>query len=160
MSGVYYADLTAFVEQLEAASGQSAEDMALNVVHQMADSVAELGRRYAPVDTGELRASIASYKGPQTTSIRAEAPHAAYVEFGTWQFNTFAPKMGTYDITPRKPGGSLRFVNASGKTVFTNKVQHPGIKAQPYMGPAAEETVEKFVNGIASVGVQLIVEGA
>ena len=45
---------------------------------------AELARNNAPVDTGELRASIGvSAGGAYAASVIASAPHAAMVEYGT-----------------------------------------------------------------------------
>lgn len=47
--------------------------------------IADLAQQLAPVDTGELRASIHVEAGalPLSRRVVASAPHAAFVEFGT-----------------------------------------------------------------------------
>lgn len=157
--GMYYADLTQFVEDLARAHGKTTEEVAMQVVQSMGDEVATLGRRYAPVDTGALRSSIVATHSEMTSSVRATAPYAAYVEFGTWSYNAIAPKSGTYSIRPKKKGGVLAFQAGDGKTVFARGVEHPGIKPQPYMGRAAEEVTTKFTDQLGNVAVQLIVKG-
>lgn len=157
--GVYYADLTQFVGDLARAEGKTTEEVANKVIQSMGAEVANLGRRYAPVDTGALRSSITVTHGELTSSVKATAPYAAYVEFGTWSYNAIAPQSGTYSIRPRKPGGSLAFPGKGGKTVFAREVRHPGIKPQPYLGRAAEEVTTKFTETLGNVAVQLIVKG-
>lgn len=157
---VYQSDLTEFIEDLAVASSTTAEQVAAQVTHSMGARVAELARRYAPRDTGELAASVAHYTGPNYSSVKAEAPHAAYVEFGTWSHNILAPKTGTYTIRPKRPGGVLRFRGRDGNIVFTKKVEHPGIKAQPFMARAHQEVLDDFTQGIGNVGVLLVLGDA
>lgn len=159
MNAVYQSDLTEFIDDLAVASSTTAEQVAAQVTHSMGARVADLARRYAPRDTGELAASIAHYTGPTYSSVKAEAPHAAYVEFGTWSFNVLAPKPGTYTILPKRPGGVLRFRGKQGNIVFTKKVEHPGIPPQPFMARAHQEVIEDFTQGISNVGVVLVMGG-
>lgn len=55
-----------------------------DALEKIADAVERDARRFAPVDSGELRASIRrdAVVG-ETVSIRATAEHAMYVENGT-----------------------------------------------------------------------------
>lgn len=82
-------------------------------------------KQRAPVDTGNLRASIASVieeiAGGYRAVIGSNVEYAADVEFGT----------GPHTIT----GNPLRFTTG-GEVVFATKVNHPGTPAQPYLGPA------------------------
>lgn len=48
-----------------------------------AESAAETAKALAPVDTGELKNSISSASAPDGAVVRASAPHAAMVEYGT-----------------------------------------------------------------------------
>lgn len=79
--------------------------------------------------TGYLRAGIvarllaSSFRSVQW-EILSLAPYSRYVESGT------RPHM----ILPRN-GVALRFM-MNGQEVFARKVNHPGTKAQPFMGPA------------------------
>lgn len=50
-----------------------------HAVENALEEIAQDARRYAPVETGELRASI----HVQGNEVRAEADHAVYVEYGT-----------------------------------------------------------------------------
>lgn len=48
-----------------------------------ASQAAEEARRNVPVDTGELRESITCSADGLTAQVRADAPYAALVEYGT-----------------------------------------------------------------------------
>jgi hypothetical protein len=56
-----------------------------------AEFVAERARIYAPIDTGELRASISvlSSQGGSLWHVVATAKHARWVEYGSMHGNTF-----------------------------------------------------------------------
>ena len=63
---------------------RAAEAAAHQAVAQAADETAQSARKFAPVDSGELRASIsAETLSPLEACVVAAAPHAAAVEFGT-----------------------------------------------------------------------------
>jgi hypothetical protein len=155
---VYMNDLLEFAQTLESAGSSTAEDVTTAVIHSMGEEVAKLAYQYAPKDTYQLANSIEVRKGPREARVVATAPHAAYVEFGTWSHNVISPKSGTYTIRPKKPGGVLRFTGKDGRTVFTKKVEHPGVKAQPFLGPANSEVLDRFVGTLANVGVMLVVD--
>lgn len=59
-------------------------DMAA-VFRAAGEAVAEEARAMCPVDTGNLRGSIAVSAGDDGAQISADADYAAYVEFGTWK---------------------------------------------------------------------------
>lgn len=59
------------------------EHAAREGLKQTADKIAEDARARAPVDTGTLRASIATHEEGEIIEVVATADYAAYVEFGT-----------------------------------------------------------------------------
>lgn len=152
-------ELDGFIETLQRIGETDATtEAATAVVHEMGRETASLAYKYAPKKTGALANSIEIEYGDRTARVVARAPHAIYVEFGTWSHNLISPKQGTYTIRPKRPGGVLRFTGKDGKTVFTRKVEHPGVKAQPFLAPANAEVIDKFTRGIADVGVYLLME--
>ena len=66
--------------------------------------------------------------------VVAHAKHALWVHNGTG---------GPYPITPRKPGGKLKFFWAKvGHTVVLPRVSHPGIRiAQPFLKDALDKVM-------------------
>ena len=88
-------------------------------------------KRLAPVKTGNLRRTI---RPGQATSQGFEnvatAGYAAPVEFGS----------AAHVIRPRSRK-VLRF-KVGGREVFARKVNHPGSRAQPFMGPGLEKVVK------------------
>lgn len=76
--------------------------------------------------TGALRASITERVGDLEGDVSANAKHARFVEAGT----------DPHEITPKRKQ-ALRFVQ-NGRTVFATRVMHPGTKARPFMGTAAD----------------------
>lgn len=152
---VYMNDLLEFAEVLESASS-SAQGITTKIVHQMAEEIADLAYQYAPKKTGQLANSIGVIYGDREAEVVATAPYAAYIEFGTWRYNTLSPKSGTYEIRPRN-ANALRFIGKDGKPVFTKLVRHPGIRPQPFLGRANAEVIDKFTNKVANVGMWLVV---
>jgi len=47
------------------------------------DRIVSAAKSFAPVRTGRLRTSIVAHRENGETIVRATAPYAAYVEFGT-----------------------------------------------------------------------------
>lgn len=146
---------------LERASSGVADDLVADAISEMTDEVEKLARRYAPQDTGELVASIGAEKGNEGErffgEVYATAPHAAVVEFGSWQHNVHQPKSGTYEIVPVH-AKALRF-EVGGEVVFAQKVNHPGVAPQPFLGPAVDEMEDEFTERIADAGSRLIITG-
>lgn len=156
---VIMTELDDFIERLEyLGETDGTVEASSAIVHEMGREVATLAYKYAPKKTGELANSIGVEYGEQTARVVARAPHAFFVEFGTWSHSLIDPKPGTYTIRPKRPGGVLRFTTSEGNVVFTKKVEHPGIKPQPFLAPANEEVIEKFTTGIADVAMYLIAE--
>lgn len=148
-------ELTNLIKDLQDASGKEAEVLVTEVVHATTERVGDLARAYAPKDTHELANSIETTSGPSWGQVRATAPHAVFVEFGTWQFNVHNPKSGTYTIRPTN-AQALRF-QVGGQVVYAKKVEHPGIEPQPFVGRAANEVVDEFAELLGRAGIQLVV---
>ncbi len=90
-----------------------------------------------PVDTGELQASIhvASVElvGTVVTgSVVADAPHAAYVEFGTGIRGSESPGAGAGPYSPT----------------------WPGMPAQPYLRPALDSSHGAIVDAYSHQGLR------
>lgn len=95
-----------------------------------------------PEATGQLRASAritTRYrKGTVTASVKVGnfvAWYAHLVEFGT----------RPHVITPRNPGGSLRFDG-----IEVRSAAHPGTRAQPFMRPAADASLSAAIAAITA----------
>lgn len=153
---VYMNDLTDMIGHLQAAAGSDTEKATERVIHMLGDEIALLASVYAPVDTGELANSIHAIHGPMSTQVKADALYAAYVEFGTWSHNLFNPKQGTYEIRPVR-GSTLKFTTSDGRVVHTKVVHHPGVKPQPFLGPAHDAVMERALGAIGVIGVKLLV---
>lgn len=50
-----------------------------------AERVADIARKIAPVDTGELRSKIIAVHLSKTSNVEARAGHSGFVEFGTYK---------------------------------------------------------------------------
>ena len=62
---------------------KSAAAQSVAVMRELTGDAADAMRAAAPVDTGELRASISVAATENGARIRCSSPHAAFVEFGT-----------------------------------------------------------------------------
>lgn len=97
-------------------------------VNRMANEIMVLAKEKAPVDTANLQGDIRVLKNASESSLAAvigntkEASYAKFVHFGTKPFT----------IKPKKKKAL--------KTKFGafKKVNHPGIKANPYFKDAAD----------------------
>lgn len=156
---VYLSELEDLRETFENINTAAVRDVTQRIINEMAEEVARRAYVDAPKDTHELANSIMVVYGDLEARVVANAPHAAFVEFGTWSHNVLNPQPGTYTIRPKKPGGVLRFTGNDGRPVFTKKVEHPGIKAQPFLGPANASVIDEFAHRIGRVGVMLVVDG-
>ena len=94
----------------------------------------EIAEKNTPVDTGELRSAWKSDDKPRRAatfvgigweaSWMNETEYAPYVNYGT---GLFGPEGKKYLILPKKPGGTLHWVDrATGEDVFAKRVLHPG----------------------------------
>ncbi len=101
------------------------------------EAVSAEAQALCPVDTGELQASIhvASVElvGTVVTgSVVADAPHAAYVEFGTGIRGSESPGAGAGPYSPT----------------------WPGMPAQPYMRPALDSSHGAIVDAYSHQGLR------
>lgn len=72
-----------------------------------------------------------------------QAPHAVWLHFGT---GLYGPKHAKYKIKP-KSKKALRWPGGSGSAsgfVFAKIVNHPGVKADPWLERAGEYATNKF----------------
>lgn len=101
-------------------------------------------KRYAPVNTGELRESISFHMAEgHRLVVRADAPYSAYVEMGT-RPHIIRPHdrpAGGFVGGPGNPGPgrrgghSLRWFE-DGDPVFAWLVHHPGTRPEAFLRPA------------------------
>lgn len=119
-------ELDAFLQQLPVKVEKNILRAALRAG---ANEFKEAAKQGAPVDEGDLRASIrvttSTKRGTVYAKLRVggkRAPHAHLVEFGT----------AAHKIKAKKQH-ALSF---GGTTV--REVDHPGARAQPFMRPAAD----------------------
>lgn len=151
------ADLSQLAANLAAASGQSLTAVAASVVRETAERVKAQAQALAPVKTGALRNSInVTFTGPLTAVIGPHVLYAAYQEYGTASRGEFGGS--PYVIRPVR---AKRLVfQVDGKRVFAKEVHHPGVRAHPYMRPAAVQAVQDLQDSLGTTGVSLIVTGA
>ena len=150
------ADLRQLAQDLRGA-GQDIERVAAILVQQTAQKVQQLANANAPRDTGKLAASITiTYVDRLTAVIGPTATYGVFQEFGTGTKGEFPGQ--PYEIRPKtKP--YLVFKTKSGKTVVTRLVHHPGVKAQPFMRPAAVQALDPFAGELLAKGLLLITKG-
>ena len=97
----------------------------------LAQAIAATAKGMVPRDTGKLADSIRVKKvGPGAWSVVAEADYALAVHEGT----------RPHVITP-KNGRVLRFPSKGGSIVYTQKVNHPGTKAVPFLADAMASVI-------------------
>jgi HK97 gp10 family phage protein len=103
--------------------------------------------------TGQLEASIharveVSTPGGASGVIEAAAPYASYLEEGT-----------PPHVIEARHAPALHWVDDSGEHHFAKRVNHPGTKPSPFMGPAyqkAERVVERDVEVAAEKAVAIL----
>lgn len=120
------AELQKFLDQLPAKMEANVMRSALRAG---ANVVREEAMRNVPVKSGLLKAglkvSTRSRRGVVTANVRATGKHAyiaPWIEYGT----------SAYEIKPKK-SKSLFFAG-----LFSKLIQHPGIKAKPFLRPALD----------------------
>jgi len=148
-------DVTNLVNDLTAISQLPPEQIASNVLGDLADSIKANAQSMAPVKTGRLRASINVENTGTSLVIDAGVPYGMYQEFGTGSRGEYPT--GPYEIRPKN--SKFLVFKVGGKTVFTKKVVHPGVKAHPYLRPATMKAVSEMSTALATNGSLLIRKG-
>lgn len=112
----------------------------------------EIAEKNTPVDTGDLRAAwMSDQKASKAVSLAVlgldawkaswfnEVEYAPYVNYGT---GLYGPEHKKYLILPKKPGGSLHWVDKlTGQDVYAKSVMHPGSPGN-YMLEISADVVE------------------
>lgn len=93
----------------------------------------EIAEKNTPIQTGDLRRAWESEKKPHkavtfvgvgwSASWSNSVEYAQYVNYGT---GLFGPEHKKYLILPKKPGGTLHWVDKGGADVYAGGVMHPG----------------------------------
>lgn len=100
-------------------------------IFSLASAIAAVAKGLAPRVTGNLAGSINTKRvGPSLWEVIADVPYALMVNQGT----------PPHVIIP-KSGKVLKFPSKSGTIVYTQKVNHPGTKPNPFMVKAMESVV-------------------
>lgn len=143
MGAVGSADIARLAEALRR-SGQESHATTMSVLIEAANFILTEMEIRVPVDTGELRNSLAVVVMGDRVRIGPTADHGVYVEFGT----------RPHEIRPRS-AGALRFT-INGRVVYAKVVHHPGTKAQPFVRPAFEAWVDSLGGMVAEANVKVI----
>jgi hypothetical protein len=109
----------------------------------------EIAEKNTPVETGDLKAAwmsdkkaskAATYLGlGMEASWFNKLEYAPYVNYGT---GLYGPEARKYLIVPKKPGGTLHWVDrATGADVYAKAVLHPGSPGN-YMLEISADVVE------------------
>lgn len=131
--------LEAAADDVDAATDRALRETALQVERD--------AKLKAPVDTGNLRASLQAQRRPPGWAVGTNVRYAPAVEFGT----------GPHVITPNE-AEALRFPGPDGDPVFARRVEHPGTPAQPFLRPALDGAEDDLVQRIAAEIDELIEE--
>lgn len=116
----------------------AAREMAVDITTDLATGMGVDTVTYAtlgtPVDTGRLRAANQLIVDPPaawstTAHVVNETEYAIMVHDGT----------RPHVITPKTPGGVLRFEGSDGGIVFATHVNHPGTAPRPFLLEGAEQ---------------------
>jgi len=98
---------------------------------EIGEEAAGIARALVPVRTGELQKSISSKvhqpAGKIWVEVTADAPHAAYVEYGTGRRGRMTQNMAI--------GATISEMRELGRPAFSYGAR-PGMVAQPYLRPA------------------------
>ena len=148
MGAVGSADIHKLAEALRR-SGKDSEATTHRVLVEAANFILTEMEVRVPVDTGELRRSLAIRVEGDKVIIGPNVPYAPYVEFGT----------RPHEIRPKSPGGTLAFT-VNGKPVFAKVVNHPGTKAQPFVRPAFAAWVDQLGGMVAEANVKVMTDYA
>lgn len=137
-------------------AGQRVEKVAADLIGQIAQQIQAYAQAAAPRDTGKLAGSIhIVWVDRLTAEVKPGVAYGPFQEFGTASRGEFPGK--PYEIRPKAKPFLVFQVN--GRTVYARKVTHPGVRAQPYMRPAALTALEPFADRLAERGALLITKG-
>lgn len=91
------------LERIGAAIAAGAAD----AVERLCMETAENAKALCPVESGELKGSIAARVSEGTGSITAGAGHAAYVELGTWKKEARPFLLPAFSMMKEKAAGEI-----------------------------------------------------
>lgn len=146
-----YLDLTNLANDLFKAA-DNIEAATQNLLDSAGNQILAEAQSKVAVKTGKLKQSITKTSKRMEVTVGPSAEHGVFIEYGTGTRGEFPSSM--YEIRPKN--GNVLVFKVGGKTVYARSVKHPGIKAQPFMRPAAEKWVEELPRDTARVGVMLI----
>lgn len=152
---VAYLDVTQLVADLTTISTLPPAKITENIMTDVGKEIEDRARAKAPMKTGKLKASIVAKYENGALVIDAPVPYAMYQEFGTGTRGEYPT--GMYQIKP-KNAKFLHF-KVGGKDVFAKVVNHPGIKAHPYLRPATRDAVMALAPKLAANGALKITKG-
>lgn len=146
MGVVGTADITRLANAMRV-SGQQSGATTQQVLIESANFLLTEMEARVPVDSGDLRRSLAIRVEGSRVIIGPNTPYAAYVEFGT------AP----HDIRPKSPNGTLRWTK-NGQVFYARVVHHPGTKPQPFVRDSFEAWVKTLGGNVAAANVKVFKE--
>jgi HK97 gp10 family phage protein len=146
-----YLDLTELAKDLFKAA-DNVEQATQELLEAAGDAIVADAKSRVVVKTGALKNSITRTSMPLKVIVGPQALHGTFIEYGTGTKGEFPGSM--YEILPKN--GSVLVFKVGNRTVYARSVKHPGIKAQPFMRPAAKDWVEDLPRDMARVGVMLL----
>lgn len=144
---------TLFDASQQAATKDTLRDLANTAI----DVWKETTVKETPVVTGELKAgwytTKAVWAGATVESkIQNNVEYAPHVEYGT---GLWGPNKAKYPITPKKPGGWLRWIDPkTGKEVFARKVMHPGSPGRYMVSKGGDAVKAAIAAGLFEPGLR------
>ena len=155
MQPVFSLDVSDLAKDLSTISELSPAQITENIFNDLGSQIVAKAQSNAPFKTGALKNSIEYEASANKLVIDVGVPYGTFQEFGTGVRGEFSGT--TYDIRPKR-AKFLRFV-VGGKVVYTKHVRHPGIRAHPYLRPAAIEVLGPLLDKLADRGQAMIVKG-
>lgn len=120
------------------AGNKKIEQVLQDEINGWADMCATEAKMRAPTDLGQLKGAINPRYGRLEASVTVAVFYAAYVEFGTGQFA--GPRVSQLPADWKEYAAQFK---------GTKKVK--GMRAQPYLFPAYEKTVEQLEKDLKSI---------
>lgn len=144
MTTVASADVHKLAEALKK-SGKDSQATTHAVLIRSANYLLTEMQVRAPVDSGDLRRSLAVRVEGDRVIIGPDVPYAGFVEFGT-KPHTIKPKAGKKVLT----------FKVDGQTVFARVVHHPGTKPNPFVEDSFDAWTKSVGPEIAEANVETI----